>query len=117
MALDDFMVPESATLLDAVEVIDNNHSRCAMVMSGEKVVGIISEGDIMRALLRGADIHAPLAEYANPSFKFLERRDHAKALELFRRHGISLLPVLNRELHLIDVVTLRDVLEQVELTG
>ncbi len=116
MALENFTVPETATLLDAVEVIDHNHCRCAMVMRGEKVVGIISEGDIMRTLLGGVSIHSPLAERANPSFKFLEKPDDEAALRLFREHGISLVPVVDNDMKLTDVVTLREVLERVVLS-
>ncbi len=114
---DDFTIPDSATLLDAVDVITHNHSRCAITIDGDKVTGIISEGDIMRALLKGADIHAPLASFTNPSFKFLESRDLAAALVLFRQHGISLVPVLDKNFALIDVVLLVDVLEKASLSG
>lgn len=113
---DDFTIPDSATLLDAVDVIAHNRNRCAITISGDKVTGIISEGDIMRALLKGADIHAPLASFTNPSFKFLRSRDLGAALALFRRHGISLVPVLDEDFTLIDVVLLPDVLEKASLT-
>ena len=111
----DYTIPEGATLLDAVDVITRNHSRCAITISGDKVTGIISEGDIMRALLKGADIHAPLPDFTNPSFKFLKSRDLEAALALFLQHGISLVPVLNMDFALVDVILLRDVLEKATL--
>jgi len=112
---DDYTIPDTATLLDAVDVITHNHSRCAITISGNKVTGIISEGDIMRALLKGTDIHAPLAGFTNPSFKFLQSRDLTAALGLFHQHGISLVPVLDVDFALIDVILLRDILEQATL--
>ena len=112
----EYTVPDSATLIDAVDIIAHNHSRCAIIVSGEKVTGIISEGDIMRGLLKGADIHAPLAGFTNPSFKFLRSRDLNVALDLFREHGISLLPVLDMNFSLLSVVLLNDVLDKVSLS-
>ena len=114
--ISEYTVPDSATLLDAVNVIAYNQSRCAITVSGVKVTGIISEGDIMRGLLKGADIHAPLAGFTNPSFKFIRSRDLDAALDLFREHGISLVPVLDLDFSLLSVVLLSDVLDKVKLS-
>ena len=69
----------------------------------------------MRALLKGVDIHAPLDGFTNPSFKFLQNRDLNAAMALFLEHGISLVPVLNANFALIDIILLRDVLEHATL--
>ena len=108
----DYTVSQHATLLDAVQRINRNHSRAVMIVEEQKVIGVISEGDIMRALLQGVDIHAPLAPFAQPGFKFLNEKDLAKALEIFTRHGITMLPVVDEEFHIKDIVTLREVLER-----
>ncbi|MBI1208064.1 MAG: CBS domain-containing protein [Azospirillum sp.] len=113
--LEDFLVPENGTLLDAAEAIDHNHSRCAIVISGAKVVGLISEGDILRALLHGADVTAPVQPFVRRNFKFLARRDETEALRLFSAHGFSLLPVLDRDFQLRDVIVLNDLLKRVRL--
>lgn len=113
----DYVVAHYATLLDAAEVIEHNHSRSAVVVEDEKVVGIISEGDILRALLRGVSVRAPLADFVNHSFKFLDAPDHARSLELFKKFGIALIPVLDAEFRLIGVVTLGETLKSVKLTS
>ena len=41
MILADYIVSLSGTLLDAVQTIDHNHSRCSIVTEGDKVVGIL----------------------------------------------------------------------------
>ncbi len=70
----------------------------------------------MRALLKGTDIHSPLAGFTNPSFKFLEHRDLDAALQLFLEHGISLVPVLDKNFILKEVILLQDVLEKATLS-
>ena len=117
MILEDFTIPLSCTLLDAAETIEHNHSRCAIVLEAEKVVGILSEGDVLRALLRGANVHSPISEYFNPSFKFLGNVDKKKALELFREHGITLIPVMDDDFRLIGVITWKDILDGVRIIG
>jgi CBS domain-containing protein len=105
-----YVLSLDGTLLDAIEAIKNNRSRCVMLMSGDRVAGVLSEGDIMSALLQNADIHAPIGEYVRHNFKFLSERDLGKALKLMRDFGLTLVPVVDHELHLLDVITLNDLL-------
>ena len=115
MDLCQYTVESSGTLLDAAQVIAANRSRCVIVMSGGKAVGVISEGDLVRALLRGTDIYSPMQSFIHHGISFLPDRDMARALELFRTRGISLIPILNDELGLEDVITLQQLLAQVKL--
>ncbi|TDR76725.1 CBS domain-containing protein [Paludibacterium purpuratum] len=112
-ALATLVVPSEARLIDAVQVIKENRSRCAIVVSRDKVIGVISEGDVMRALLHGADLHSPLEGWVSLSFKFLREPNYVEALELAKTHGISLIPILDQAFHLTGVITLNDVLNQV----
>ena len=113
--LREYTISLDATLLDAAQRINRNRSRAVMAVDDGKVIGIIGEGDIMRALLQGVDIHAPLAPFIQSGFKFLRRKDYAQALGLFAKHGITMLPVLDDALRLQDVLLLTEVLAQLTL--
>jgi CBS domain-containing protein len=108
--LEEYCVSEDATMRDAITVIQRNASRCAVVRAAAgKVIGVFSEGDVLRALLRGSDIHAPLRNLLRPSFIYLRERNLEEAREHIRR-GLSLVPVVDAEFRLQDVLTLQDVL-------
>ena len=115
MDLNQYTIESSGTLLDAAQTIIANHSRCVIVMSAGKAVGVISEGDLVRALLRGTDIYSPMQPFIHHGISFLAKRDMAKSLELFRTRGISLIPILNDEFGLEDVITLQQLLTKVKL--
>ena len=115
MDLNQYVIESSGTLLDAAHAISANRSRCVIVLSAGKAVGIISEGDLVRALLRGTDVHSPMQQFINLGVSFLTKRDMTRALELFRTLGISLIPILNDELVLQDVITLQQLLSEVKL--
>ena len=53
-----------------------------LVLGQEKVIGVISEGDILSALLANTDIHAPLEGWVSHDFKFLSSQDYKQALNL-----------------------------------
>ncbi len=106
--LRDFWIHDSATMEDAIEMIQRNNSRCVVVVgSKQKVVGVFSEGDVLRAILAGTDVHTPLRSLIKPSFRYLRRRDIGDARELFL-DGITLVPILDQDFLLIDVLTLKD---------
>jgi CBS domain-containing protein len=109
------VIPLEVRLIDAIEVIRENRNRCVIVRAGEKVVGVLSEGDVMRALLRGADVHSPIEDWVSRSFKFLPAIDYQQALDLMRQYGITMIPILDANFALIDVVSLADILGRVEL--
>jgi CBS domain-containing protein len=112
-----FVVPLGSTLLDAIEVIKHNRSRCAVVTNAETVVGVLSEGDIMSALLHDADVHAPIDNFIRYDFKHLGKRDLAKALDLMRRFGVTLIPVIDNRLGFVDAITTADVLGAATIGG
>ena len=105
-----YVIEEDARLIDAAQTIVNNKSRCGVVVSGEKVVGVISEGDVLRALLKGADIHSAVRNWTNHSFRFLETTDYPAAHRIMASTGIVLLPVIDEDFRLVDVITSVDLL-------
>ena len=115
MELSQYTVQSSGTLLDVAQAIANNRSRCVIVINGSKVVGVISEGDLVRALLRGTDIYSSMESFIHHGFSFLPERDMVLALELFRSRGISLIPILNEAFGLEDVITIQQLLDKVKL--
>ncbi len=112
--LAEFTIDETTTLLAASRVIEQNHMRAAVVVANGKVVGIVSEGDILRALLKGMDVHAPVRKFMQVSFTFLNEKDMVRAVRIFRKTFISLLPVVTHQMELDDVITQADLLDAMD---
>ena len=113
MNLSDYTIGSGATLIDAVAKMNKNRSRTVMVVDDGKLTGLVSEGDVMRALLRGVHTSVPVSEVANRSFRFLDRVDEAAAFRLFKDHSFGLVPVVDEAFRLVDVITLDQVLARV----
>jgi len=114
-SLSDFVTTPEATLLEAAKVIQSNASRTVIVVEDyetNKILGVLSEGDILRALVKGADVRSSIEEFINVSFSYLQERDYEKALVLFREHGFALLPVVDADMHLQSVITWLDCLNK-----
>ena len=111
-----YYVNEDETIKEAMSVIRGNESRCVIVLNdADKVVGVFTEGDILKAILKNININTPLKEVVKPTFHYINERDIKKALELIKEFGIILIPVIGKDFKLKDVITLSDVLERLEL--
>jgi predicted transcriptional regulator len=110
MDLSQYQIDCSDTLLNAAKAISLNKSRCVVVTTNGKSIGIFSEGDLIRALLKGSDIHSKLKPYINHGLIFLEDKNLQKALRIFKKNEITFLPVLSNNLELLDVILLGDIL-------
>jgi CBS domain-containing protein len=108
-SLEEYCVHESTTMMDAIGVIQNNNSRCVVVLNEKhKVIGMFSEGDVLRAILAGTDVYTPIYNLIKPSFHSLMSRDFDSARELIVA-GLTLIPVLNADHQLKSVITIKDI--------
>lgn len=109
MQLDKYTISEHELIEQAIEMIDFNSSRCVVVVnSTKKVLGILSEGDILRAILKGTSVKSPVKNIMNPSFKsLLDKEDKIKMASFFKK-GITLIPVINQQNELIEVLNVLD---------
>ena len=106
-----YIISQNSTLIMACDAISKNKSRCVLIENKKKIIGIVSEGDIIRAFLMGADINSRVKDYINLSFIFFYKKDLNKAKLIFKKKQITLIPILKNNMKLADLITLNDILE------
>lgn len=116
MRKEDFCVTQNYTIMEVMQVFERNMER-GVVVIGEsgKVCGFLSMGDIIYALVGGKNMYSHIGQICNPSFVYLKEKNYSQALKLFRERNISLIPVLNDDLQLKDVITAKEMFGMVEL--
>lgn len=87
-------VAPDAPLMQALQVIDRAGLQFALVVSDMKVVGVITDGDVRRALMRGVTVSSPASEAMNmrPVLGTLEEGPRGWRRKM-REHGIRHLPL------------------------
>jgi CBS domain-containing protein len=115
--LNEYLLPYEGTLLNALSKIEKNNCRAVFAVKADKVVGVISEGDIIRALLHGSSVYSPLSKWLNESFKYLTSKDYIKAWNLLKTYHTTLIPIVTDDFRLEDVITIADVYAQLELSS
>ncbi len=105
-----FVISHQGRLIDAMEAINNNKCRTVFVEQNSRLIGSISEGDILRCLLNYIDLHANVKPFMKESFIHISKLNWKQIVMLFGKHNINALPFVNDEMKLKDVILIQDVL-------
>lgn len=100
-----YLVYTDARLKEALVLIEeNNHHTLIVLSRSGVVVGTLSDGDVRRKLLEGRLLEIPVSEVMNTNFIALSPNDRERARELFKKAGIFLIPVVDEQSRLVDVI-------------
>ena len=76
MKLDKYIITPNHSLSQALVIMDAAGEGFLAVCSTEKKIeGILTDGDVRRALLQGVELQSPISKVYNKSFIYLERKD------------------------------------------
>lgn len=105
-------IPKTATLLQTMEAIQRGAIEIAMVVNENyKLLGTVTDGDIRRAILSGADINDSIARYMKKEFFSVHpKTSRAEVLDIMKAWAIRQIPVLNKKGQLIGLHLLQEML-------
>jgi len=113
--LENFILNEnSGRITDALSKFELNRSRIVFVVDDKvRITGVITEGDVSRALLSGMTIHALIRSLKNISYKFIHLSedhdaDRVAAFRMIAKFNYLAIPIVNQNMELVDVVTVKD---------
>jgi dTDP-glucose pyrophosphorylase len=115
--LDDVLVREGATLRETLERLTKSGKRLALVVDGERrLLGLTTDGDLRKAILRGVTLEAPVEEAMNRAPIVAPAGiSTADALALMRSRAIRQLPVVDASRVVVDVLFFEKLLEPAAL--
>jgi dTDP-glucose pyrophosphorylase len=108
------LIDPHATITDAVQRLDLAGTG-ALVLAGPegRLRGLLTDGDVRRALLRGVSFEQPCVSIATPDPVMVrEGTSLAEALEVMNRHDVNQLPVLDARDILTGLFLRRDLTTQ-----
>ena len=113
--MEKYCINQDYTIKEAIEKIDSGKDRVAVVTNNVgKVIGILSQGDVIRALSAGKSLYSRVISIIQPSFLYLSRKDYEAAYKLFKKKKITLLPIVDEDFGLVDILTLDDIYDYLE---
>ena len=112
----DCLVPETGTIRDAMTALDRGAGRISLAIDGEgRLVGVVTDGDVRRALLRGASLDDPLTvALTRTPASVGPKEGRSEALELMRARRLAAVPVVDDGGRPIGLHLLHEFLERLE---
>lgn len=107
------LIAPQATFRDALSAIDASAAGIALLVDAEgRLVGAVSDGDLRRALIRGAGMEDAVAPAANPKPVCIDAgQDRASILATLRAHSLRQLPILDAERRVVGLAHADDFLD------
>ena len=96
----------NATIKNVIEKIKlNGQGACFITNDKEKVVGIMTDGDIRKIILRKIPISQKVKKYYNKKLLKLPVEKSSEQIQKNIKKGIKIIPLLNKKKELVDYVS------------
>jgi N-acetylneuraminate synthase len=100
--LETLTVSHDATVLAVLQAIDRNRMGIAFVIDGTRVVrGVVTDGDIRSAIVRGANLHTSITEIMTRSFAFARAGMSPDEIRARLRGRTRVVPIVDAEGRLV----------------
>lgn len=100
--LEQMTIRADATLRDAMTVIDRNAQGVCLVVEGRALVGVLSDGDIRRAMIAGTQVETPVAEVMQRDFVSIPVNTPLEEIQSRLNGTIRLIPIVSGAGELVD---------------
>ena len=104
-------INSDCTILQTLKIMDERHVKMLLIFSGNDFVGILTIGDIQRAIIKKPDLMQPIMSIIDPNKDYASPED---APEVIRKKMVSLraecMPVVSKDGKLIDIYEWQDMI-------
>lgn len=106
-----YIISEHATIKDALVALNKNSHDTLVLLAineNEQMVGSLTDGDIRRGLISGAQLTDEVSTIMHRDFKYIKKSEFDVAhLKSFRDRRILFIPILDEDNHIVEVVNLQ----------
>lgn len=109
ITLSNLIVRESVLLREAIKVLNDAGRQLLLCVDlQDRLVGILTDGDLRRHLLRYGSLDVPTYEVMNRNFSFLPEHARGRAKQMMEETKKGHMPIVDEEGRPVDLVTLND---------
>ena len=100
-----FLIPQTVIVVEAMQRIDSNAKGILFVIDdSEKLIGVVTDGDIRRWLIQTGDLQGEIRHIMNRNPKVITCRERKCAKEYMEKYLITALPVVTKENRIKDII-------------
>lgn len=107
------LLKPTLTMEDAINVLTKESLRIVIVADVDRrILGIVTDGDIRRALVRGCNIKSPVSEFMHKNPLVASSEDSRESIvSMMKEKDVLVVPVVNEQSQVIGVETLSQLLD------
>ncbi len=103
------VITPSATMLDAFKRMDETYKKLLLVLNNDIFIGLISAGDIQRAIIRNIPLDTSVIKLIRPNIRFAGTDTTIEEIRIqMLEHRMEFMPVVSNEQKLAKVVFWED---------
>tara|TARA_B110000027_G_C16121911_1_gene303604 strand:- start:4720 stop:6168 length:1449 start_codon:yes stop_codon:yes gene_type:complete len=104
--IDNLLVNESRSIKFTLKIIQKNGYGATFITdNNKKLLGIMSDGDVRKAIIKGAAIEDSIKSYYNKNIKYLQYNSSNQIIQGLLNHKIKIIPLVNRKKIIVDFAT------------
>ncbi|WP_127717810.1 nucleotidyltransferase family protein [Halobacteriovorax sp. HLS] len=104
----------SNTILEAMKLLNESASGLVIVSKDKKLVGVVADGDVRRAILNNMPLTAQVSQMMNKTPMLAYEEDSRETiLKKFKEKVVSRIPLVNKDLLVLDILALEKYIEKV----
>ena len=101
-----YVVKAEASIKEALKIIDANNEGLVCILDNlDKVVGLATDGDIRRELLKGINLDEPIEICSNKDFIYANDSDDRESLLKLLDSNIQAFPIIDNDGYFIDLIS------------
>lgn len=107
-----YIIKSNQTIFQAMKVINNNwHEIVLVVDEKDKVIGVVTDGDVRRGLLSGLNFNTRITQVMTKSFIYVKPDvNRATVLDLMKANLINSIPIVDSKKNLIGIHFLQELI-------
>ncbi|MFN1835360.1 nucleotidyltransferase family protein [Balneola sp. MJW-20] len=101
------LIPSGTTIRESLKVLDKLASDAIsfVVDKDDKLIGSLTDGDVRRGLIRGAELEQAVDEIIQSDPKYLRKGDHdIEKVIKYRDKNYRIIPILDKNDHVVNVI-------------
>jgi dTDP-glucose pyrophosphorylase len=112
LPLEEYCINENSTIKEAMKNIDKNLTgACLVINENNQLLGVVSDGDIRRAILNNHTINDRIDGIYSRNYKYMSKiESKKKVIEYMLKYKIRQMPILDENKRLEDLYFLDDII-------
>jgi len=106
--IQDLFIEGDLSIKKAIKKLDKTGKKILLIVEDRKLIGVLTDGDIRRWILKNGNLQESVSCIMNTSPKYIYERDINNAKQILMEKRVEAMPVLNSNKEVTDIVFWND---------